>query len=138
MKSEDIISSGSQTSLNFFEDTFGNCQETQTDLLYQDDFLHTPNYIAHIETQTNDDIDLCTNMYTQTCDDQLLSDFGFSDIQTQTTWPDYDLFVSTETQTLLTQNTKCFFDLPINGREISHMETQTDMEFKQLLEEINA
>lgn len=138
--SSDIISSSSQTSvntLNFFDDTFGNCQETQTDILYQDDFLQSSSYIAHIETQTNDDIDLCnTNMYTQTCDDQLLSDF--SNIQTQTNWPDYDLFVSTETQTLLTQNTKSFFDLPMSAREISHMETQTDMEFKQLLEEINA
>lgn len=134
-----LESGASTTSINscdkvncFEEYNFENCQETQTDILLNDDFLQ-PSLFSHIETQTCDDIDLYTNMHTQTCDDQLL-DFGFNDIQTQTTWPDYDLFVSTETQTLLTQN-KNFFDIPLS---VSHMETQTDMEFKQLLEEINA
>lgn len=72
--------------------------------------------LCHIETQTelmafggsvsnsNNDMDpLLCHMHTQTSD-EILTELGFTDIQTQTNWPnvDYnDLFVSTETQTCL-------------------------------------
>lgn len=74
--------------------------------------------LCHIETQTeyrlfqenitestnSDHLDqmLYSNMHTQTCD-EILSELGLADIQTQTNWPatDYsDLLVSTETQTI--------------------------------------
>lgn len=74
--------------------------------------------LCHIETQTeyrlfqenitesnnSDHLDqmLYNNMHTQTCD-EILSELGLADIQTQTNWPvtDYsDLLVSTETQTI--------------------------------------
>uniref|UniRef100_A0A1B0DE24 Uncharacterized protein n=1 Tax=Phlebotomus papatasi TaxID=29031 RepID=A0A1B0DE24_PHLPP len=48
---------------------------------------------------------LYSHMYTQTCD-EMLSELGLSDVQTQTTWPPPDLqdfLVSTETQTSFTQ-----------------------------------
>lgn len=48
---------------------------------------------------------LYSHMYTQTCD-EILSELGLSDVQTQTTWPPPDLqdfLVSTETQTSFTQ-----------------------------------
>lgn len=146
-----LQSSSSQTSvdhLNIFEDSaFGssNNSETQTDLFYKDEFLQSTVFTSHIETQTNEELDNYINMYTQTCDELFLSDLEFTNIQTQTNWPDYEMFVSTETQTLSSNinnnniaNDKTFLDLGLSNREISHMETQTDMEFKQLLEEINA
>lgn len=74
--------------------------------------------LCHIETQTeyrlfqeninestnSDQLDqmLYSNMHTQTCD-EILTELGLADIQTQTNWPvtDYsDLLVSTETQTI--------------------------------------
>lgn len=148
-----LQSSGSQTNLdhlNIFEDSsFGNCNnsETQTDLIYKDEFLQSTVFTSHIETQTNEELDNYINMYTQTCDELFLSDLEFTNIQTQTNWPDYEMFVSTETQTLSSNinnnnnpatTDKTFLELGLSNREISHMETQTDMEFKQLLEEINA
>ncbi|XP_059608106.1 ATM interactor [Phlebotomus argentipes] len=48
---------------------------------------------------------LLCHMYTQTCD-EILSELGLSDVQTQTTWPPsefQDFLVSTETQTSFTQ-----------------------------------
>lgn len=86
------------SSLNYF--TVGNfnsglCHiETQTELLPAKDkqaigTRETDPLLCHMHTQTNDDI---------------LSEFGLTDIQTQTYWPnsDYgDLCVSTETQTCL-------------------------------------
>lgn len=73
--------------------------------------------LCHIETQTelfgknetlssnvnSDNLDslLYTNMYTQTCDD-IFSELGLINIQTQTNWQSSDygeMFVSTETQT---------------------------------------
>lgn len=53
-------------------------------------------------TQTADlslDQLLYSHMYTQTCDDILLSELGFNDSHTQTYWPGYEDSVSTETQT---------------------------------------
>lgn len=85
------------SSLNYF--TVGNfnsglCHiETQTELALSHKSpvgaRETDPLLCHMQTQTNDDI---------------LSEFGLSDIQTQTYWPndDYnDLCVSTETQTCL-------------------------------------
>lgn len=84
-------------SLGYFgaDDHFasGFCDiETQTELL--------PNTVDHLDQL------LYSNMHTQTCD-EIMSDFGWTDIQTQTNFPlpvDYnnDILVSTETQTSFT------------------------------------
>lgn len=75
---------------------------------------HFAGGFCDIETQTEllpstvDQLDqlLYSNMHTQTCD-EIMSDFGWTDIQTQTNFPlpvDYnnDILVSTETQTSFT------------------------------------
>lgn len=70
--------------------------ETQTEYkLFQENITETTN---------SDQLDqlLYSNMHTQTCD-EILSELGLTNIQTQTNWPatDYtDLLVSTETQTI--------------------------------------
>lgn len=71
--------------------------ETQTESLF-DNYTDTLNTI---ETQTSHELwDQYSNMYTQTCDDitssQACDDFllAFSDIETQTAWPD----ISTDNQ----------------------------------------
>lgn len=84
-------------SLGYFgaDDHFasGFCDiETQTELL--------PSTVDHLDQL------LYNNMHTQTCD-EIMSDFGWTDIQTQTNFPlpvDYnnDILVSTETQTSFT------------------------------------
>lgn len=131
-ESNNLITSSSQTdrnlnNLNFVEDSlmyFGSetfqadlCHiETQTEF---NQFFHTnttttsvsdtsaPNLEAvcatTIATQATDHLDqmLYSHMHTQTCD-EILSDLGWTDIQTQTNWAptDYsELLVSTETQT---------------------------------------
>ncbi|KAJ8971590.1 hypothetical protein NQ317_013316 [Molorchus minor] len=89
--------------------------ETQTDFMLDDEMFNC---------------DYMSNMYTQTCD--ILSDLGFSDIQTQTVFD--DLLRSVESQTLMSHARKN------NGifKDTTHMETQTDMEFRQMLEVINS
>lgn len=62
--------------------------ETQTDLMPLDD--------ENISTSDMDPL-LC-HMHTQTSDD-ILTELGLANIQTQTNWTSDDLFVSTETQT---------------------------------------
>lgn len=115
-------------------DTETASQTSQTDknlnkMNYVDDETSSLNYfggssaLCHIETQTElfgepaettssqvnaDNLEsmLYTNMYTQTCD-EILSELGLADIQTQTNWPsgDYgEMFVSTETQTSFSAN----------------------------------
>ncbi len=70
--------------------------ETQTEYrLYQENISESTNS-DHLDQM------LYSNMHTQTCD-EILSELGLADIQTQTNWPvsDYsDLLVSTETQTI--------------------------------------
>lgn len=135
---DNIMHSSAQTNLDLFLDELGNCNsQTQTDMVLTDTFLQSNAYMSHIETQTNEenDLELYTNMHTQTSA-AIIPDLEFSNIQTQTTWPEYDSFVSTETQTLLTQDMLSYMDMDLNGRETNHMETQT--EFQQMLEEINS
>lgn len=93
-----------------------NYVEDDSLLYFGSENFHTG--LCHIETQTeyrlfqeninestnSDQLDqlLYSNMHTQTCD-EILSELGLADIQTQTNWPvtDYsDLLVSTETQTI--------------------------------------
>lgn len=94
-----------------------NYVEDDSMLYFGSENFHTG--LCHIETQTeynklfqenitestnSDQLDqlLYSNMHTQTCD-EILSELGLADIQTQTNWPvnDYsDLLVSTETQTI--------------------------------------
>ncbi|KAG8224380.1 hypothetical protein J437_LFUL005202 [Ladona fulva] len=110
--------------------------------------------LSHIETQTNNEDFLCcsfddlplNDIHTQTCDEMLFSELGFSDIQTQTQeeiclWQSEAAanhlgnLVSIETQTAISgpcpttyeNNSK---DLPSNlwMSEMSHIETQTDMD----------
>ncbi|GLV44865.1 hypothetical protein CBL_14563 [Carabus blaptoides fortunei] len=135
---DNIMHSSAQTNLDLFLDALGNCNsQTQTDMVVTDTFLQSNAYMSHIETQTNEDndLDLYTNMHTQTSA-VIIPDLEFSNIQTQTTWQEYDSFVSTETQTLLTQDMLSYMDIDLNNRETNHMETQT--EFQQMLEEINS
>lgn len=103
--------------------------------------------------------DYYTNMYTQTCDDMLLNEIGFHNIETQTMFD--DVLRSVESQTVMSlhhysgggntamrisNNSSLMPSSPMlcsissisNGKDTSHMETQTDLEFKQMLEEINA
>lgn len=98
-------------------DSFFNCHmETQTDFILGNDLLNQDYY---------------SNMYTQTCDDVLFNDLGFSNIHTQTVLD--EMLRSVESQTLMSQNKKPL----LSCRHMAHMETQTD-EFQQMLEEINA
>lgn len=81
-------------------DSFFNCNsETQTEPLFGSDLM-TPDYYTH--------------MYTQTCDDILLSDLAFNNIHTQTVLD--EMLRSVESQTMLSQNTETI---------MAHMETQT-------------
>lgn len=84
-------------SLSYFGSENFHCHiETQTEYrLFQENIT---------ESTTSDHLDqmLYSNMHTQTCD-EILSELGLADIQTQTNWPETDcsdLLVSTETQTI--------------------------------------
>lgn len=99
------------------KECFFNCNtETQTDFIFDNDLTS----------------DYYSNMYTQTCDDILLNELGFNSSQTQTAIE--DMLRSVESQTMMSHNSKTF----MTCRDMAHMETQTDIEFKQMLEEINA
>lgn len=78
--------------------------ETQTEINFDSLFESCQDMFTNIETQTTQELlDHYNNICTQTCDDFMLSDLGFSDIETQTVWPDFNLdssLVSTETQTI--------------------------------------
>ncbi|KAL3275096.1 hypothetical protein HHI36_019867 [Cryptolaemus montrouzieri] len=109
----DLISNN----LDNFDSNFFNCNmETQTDVMFDDPFNYCDYYI---------------NMYTQTCEDLFLNTLELNNIETQTV---DDMLRSVESQTMMSQNKKPQIDC----RDMSHMETQTDMEFKQMLEAINA
>ncbi|XP_057664660.1 uncharacterized protein LOC130899013 [Diorhabda carinulata] len=95
---------------------FDNCNmETQTDFIF-DDVMFGCDYMS--------------NMYTQTSD-QILSDLGFSNIQTQTLID--DVLKSVESQTVMSRRKQ-----DVGDRDMTHMETQTDMEFREMLEVINS
>jgi hypothetical protein len=103
-----------------FDSNFFNCNmETQTDFIFNDElFKYCDDY---------------TNMWTQTCEDLLLREIGLNDTHTQTVLD--DVLKSVESQTVMSQ-AKMF---PLSCKDnVTHMETQTDMHLKQLLEEINA
>ncbi|KAL1517351.1 hypothetical protein ABEB36_001123 [Hypothenemus hampei] len=96
---------------------FFNCNsETQTDLMF-DNELFEADY---------------SNMYTQTCDD-ILS--GLSDIQTQTGLNE-DSLRSVESQTLMSSYSENL--CPSIFKDIVHSETQTDTQFREMLEIINS
>lgn len=120
---EFIYSTPMETQKDFDMDTldtesFFNCNmETQTDFIFGNDLLNSDYY---------------SNMYTQTCDDILLNELGFNSSQTQTVLE--DMLRSVESQTMMSHNSKNF----MTCRDMAHMETQTDAEYKQMLEEINA
>lgn len=105
--SEDMVPIDVETLLN---------SETQTDFMFENDIIN-PDFYAH--------------MYTQTGDDDFLSDLSFNDIHTQTNA--YEMLRSVESQTMMSHNMRNL----LSCRDIAHIETQTE-EFKQLLEEINA
>lgn len=114
----DLLTSALNDNLNSFDDsTFFNCNmETQTDLMLQDDLFNC----------------YCSNdMYTQTCDD-VLSGLGFSDIETQTAID--DMLNSVEIQTTMSHSKR----VCLNSQVFANIETQTDTEFQQMLEEINS
>lgn len=119
----EFMNTSSQTNLNesmdtFDSDTFFNCNsQTQTDFILENDLLSTDYY---------------TNMYTQTCDDILLHDLGFNNTHTQTVLD--EMLRSVESQTMMSHNIKNL----MSCHDRTHMETQTEIEFNQILEEINA
>lgn len=91
-----------------------NCSsKTQTDMLFPNEFCN----------------DFYSDMYTQTCD-EILS--GLTDIQTQTV---QDTLRSVESQTLMSSADRL---CPSIFKDIVHTETQTDEEFRQILEIINS
>ncbi|RZB39279.1 hypothetical protein BDFB_013037 [Asbolus verrucosus] len=102
---------------DMFDSNFFNCNmETQTDFMFNDElFKYCDDYI---------------NMCTQTCDDLLLGEIGPNNMHTQT----LDVLKSVESQTIMSQSKR----IPLSCKDMGHMETQTDMHFKQMLEEINA
>lgn len=104
-------------SLSAFDSTFFNCNsETQTDLFGNEFF---------------NDCEYYSNMCTQTCDDVFLGELGLNNSHTQTAFD--DVVRSVESQTMFSQNRKVL----LNCRDMANMETQTDLECKQMLEEIN-
>ncbi|XP_015513056.1 uncharacterized protein LOC107219373 [Neodiprion lecontei] len=120
-----------------FDNKFSSI-ETQTELaftreLFDQDTSFT--YSSNTETQTTESFEnmdelLYSNTCTQTSDEILLSDLGFSDIQTQTAWPQIsDATVSTETQTKISKSVQNDSSI---GRswlhaQTNHMETQTEL-----------
>lgn len=91
-----------------------NCSsKTQTDMLFPNEFCN----------------DFYSDMYTQTCD-EILS--GLTNIQTQTV---QDTLRSVESQTLMSSADRL---CPSIFKDIVHTETQTDEEFRQMLEIINS
>lgn len=96
-ESSTIISNASQTYRNL---NHLNYLEDESTLNYFDNALSAG--LCSIETQTPFPH---SHMHTQTCD-EILSDLGFADIETQTNWSrdDYnDMLVSTQTQTCFPQ-----------------------------------
>ncbi|XP_023018616.2 ASCIZ zinc finger protein [Leptinotarsa decemlineata] len=111
----DLMVNTLEADIDSFE--FDNCHmETQTDFMFEDEMFSC---------------DYMSNMYTQTCDD-ILNDFGFIDTQTQTVFD--DMLRSVESQTTMSHGKKNHANL----KDMMHMETQTDTEFRQLLEVINS
>lgn len=71
-------------------------------------------------------------MCTQTCDDIFLGELGLNNSHTQTAFD--DVVRSVESQTMFPQNRR----LLLNCRDMANMETQTDLQSKQILEEMNS
>lgn len=68
--------------------------ETQTEFSVENLFENLNDTFSHIETQTSTELwDQYSNTCTQTCDDILLA---FSDIETQTIWPDVSTDITPE------------------------------------------
>ncbi|KAJ3661462.1 hypothetical protein Zmor_005857 [Zophobas morio] len=103
-----------------FDSNFFNCNsETQTDFIFNDElFKYCDDY---------------TNMHTQTCDDLLLGEIGLNNTHTQTVFD--DVLKSVESQTIMSQSQMTSLR---STDMMTHMETQTDAIFQQMLEEINA
>lgn len=101
--------------INFVEDDSLNCFgvdlchiETQTefDSIFKENNIAATASSSSSSSSSEDPMMLYTHMHTQTCDD-ILTELGLIDIQTQTNWPSsdvQDMFVSTETQTSFTSN----------------------------------
>lgn len=113
-----LVEDSAFNNANNFE--FDNCHmETQTDFIFDDDIFG------------NDY--LMSNMYTQTCDDYL-NQFNFNDNQTQTVFDDVMISRSVESQTFISPRLQNNYAC----KDMSHTETQTDAEFRQMLEVINS
>lgn len=110
-----LVGNSLNSPLNNFEFD-NNHMETQTDFLFEDEMFNCDYY---------------SNTCTQTCDD-ILNEFGLNDIQTQTVFD--DMLRSVESQTMMSHVSK----MGMNCKDTSHMETQTDAEFRQMLEVINS
>lgn len=102
-----------------FDSNYFNCNtETQTDLMFDNEIFNS-DYYSHT--------------YTQTCDDILNDLSGFCNMQTQTIVPEGGR--SVESQTLMSSvDGQC----PVVCKDIANSQTQTDAEFRQMLEIINS
>lgn len=104
--------------LSNFDTNFFSNIETQTDFMFENEIFNSDYY---------------SNMYTQTCDDILSGLNGFNDNQTQTVLN--ETLRSVESQTLMSSIDKL---CPNVLKDIVHSQTQTDAEFRQMLEIINS
>ncbi|EFA11382.1 ATM interactor [Tribolium castaneum] len=141
---EDMQRSSSSTQTNICEESENiySASTSTHDSIHTDtsDLLNDTfdSNFFNMETQTDfDDLfkycDDYSNMYTQTCHELLLGKIGLNDTQTQTVFD--DVLKSVESQTVMSQ----FKVLPASCKDnATHMETQTDTHFMQMLEEINA
>lgn len=115
-------------------DFFFNCNiETQTDLMFDVDFLNYEDSYSTTQTQTIDSLpvlkdDIGLGNYYEKTYDMLLNT-----IHTQTAFD--DVCRSVESQTLMSHNSKF---IPLACKDMANMETQTEVDFKMLLEEINS
>ncbi|KAK4876703.1 hypothetical protein RN001_009209 [Aquatica leii] len=121
----EFMHSSSQTcfseDMSLFNSNYFNCNtETQTDFLFDNNLL---DYDADANTFEEDLDNYCQKAY---------DDIIFNTIHTQTVFD--DIARSVESQTMMshtkTRNLAC--------KDMANMETQTENDFKKLLEEINA
>ncbi|XP_018336117.1 transcription factor E4F1-like [Agrilus planipennis] len=134
----EFMDSSSQTNLAdelnlFVTSPFFNCNiETQTDFMLNEDLLNYPDSDSTISSQTQTNISnvfLNMNPYS---DSSKECDVLFSNIHTQTVFD--DMSRSVESQTMLFPIKTPF----MNCRDYANMETQTDIDFRNMLEQINA
>ncbi|KAF2904701.1 hypothetical protein ILUMI_01483 [Ignelater luminosus] len=137
----EFMHSSSQTCFNedmsiFDSSSFFNCNiETQTDFMFDNDLLNYQDCYSNMETQTIDSSPVLKDeiMSMGTYNSKAYDDILFNTIHTQTMFD--DMARSVQSQTMMSHNK--MHNL-LTCRDMANMETQTEVDFKKLLEEINA